>query len=364
MKSVFSSSPIRIGVVGCGYWGQHLVRNFSEVSGVEVRAVCDFNLNSLAAVKRRYPKVELKPNFRELISDTRIDAIVIATPMATHFPFARTALLGGKHVLVEKPMCTSSVEALELIELAEKRNRVLMVDHTFLYSSAVSHARSLIEAGDLGSLFYFDSIRISLGLGQSDMNVLWDLGSHDFSILDHLAGADPTSVSAIGACHLGSAFENIACVSAYFPDRVIARFHLNWLGPTKIRQILIGGSKKTIVYDDLETNEKIKIYSKKNSASHSREPRENLLTGYQSGDMFAPHLEPIEALRGVANDFASAITDRRCPLSDGHSGYRVVRLLEAAQTSMNQNGRLVELTASPLARLASQLYQRDSVPVN
>jgi predicted dehydrogenase len=338
-------SKPRLAIVGCGYWGQNLLRNFAALGDMEVRTVCDFDLGTLARVKRRHPAVELEPDYRDVLSDARIDAVAIATPASTHYPFARKALLAGKHVLVEKPMTTTSAQAIELIELAEKRGKVLMVDHTFVYTGAVRFLKSMVAQRELGELLYFDSVRISLGLVQSDLNVLWDLGAHDFSVLDYLCDRDPVAVAATGARHLNSLFENIAYVSAEFNSKLIAHFHLNWLSPVKVRRVLLGGSRKMTIWDDLETSEKVKIYGKGPALEHGAGSREKLLAGYQNGDMVAPNLETGEALARVARDFAGAVIERRAPVADGHAGYRVVRLLEAAQRSITQNGRPVELSS-------------------
>jgi predicted dehydrogenase len=344
-------SKPRLAIVGCGYWGQNLIRNFSELKEVEVKAVCDFDLTALARIKRRYPAVELKPGYQEVFSDPRIDAVVIATPVSTHYSFARKALQAGKHVLVEKPLATSGAQVCELIDLAEKQRKVLMVDHTFLYTGAVRRMKTLIESGEVGELLYFDSVRISLGLVQSDINVLWDLGPHDLSIMNHLCDREPISISATGMKHLSCPFENIAYVSVQFEDNLIAHFHLNWLAPVKVRRTLVGGSKRMIVYDDMETSEKVKVYDKGISMSHDPADRERLLTGYRNGDMLAPQLETSEALRLMAQDFASSITENRRPVSDAYSGYRVVRLLELAQRSMAQNGRPIEVPADGVAAI-------------
>jgi predicted dehydrogenase len=341
-------SKPRVAIVGCGYWGQNLMRNFAELREVEIKAACDFNLTALARIKRRYPSVELEPNYQNIVSDPRIDGVVIATPVATHYPFARKALLAGKHVLVEKPLATSSTQALELLELAEKRGKTLMVDHTFVYTGAVQHIKKLVDEQDLGELLYFDSVRISLGLVQSDSNVLWDLGGHDFSILNYVYDRDPISVSATGVKHLGCLFENIAYVSAHFSNNLIAHFHLNWLAPMKVRRTLFGGSKKMVLYDDMEASDKVKIYSRTIGPRHDAEHHQQLLSGYQTGDMVAPNLDTCEALRRMANDFGAAMVDRRTPISDGYAGYRVVRLLEAAQRSMSQGGRPVDLRSSTM----------------
>jgi predicted dehydrogenase len=337
-------SKIRVAIVGCGYWGQNLIRNFAELANVEVAAVCDFNLNALARTKRRYPAVELKQDFQQVLADSRIHAVVIATPVSTHYSFARQALRAGKHVLVEKPLATSTQQVLDLMELADKHNRTLMVDHTFIYTGAVRHMRSIIDAGAIGELLYFDSVRISLGLVQSDINVIWDLAPHDFSIMDYLCSEDPVAVSATGAKHLGCPFENIAYVTAHFGSKMIAHFHLNWLAPVKVRKTLVGGTRKMIVYDDMETAEKVRIYDKGVTVNHDPECRERLLAGYRNGDMVAPNLDTSEALRLMAREFVESITQKRLPISDGYAGYRVVRLLEAAQQSMELNGQPVELT--------------------
>jgi predicted dehydrogenase len=350
----------RLAVVGCGYWGQNLIRNFADLKEAELKAVCDFDLAALARIKRRYPAVELKPGYQEVISDPRIDAVVIATPVSTHYAFARKALQDGKHVLVEKPLATSGAQVRELIDLAEKQRKVLMVDHTFLYTGAVRRMKALIDSGDVGDLLYFDSVRISLGLVQSDINVLWDLGPHDLSIMNHLCDREPISISATGMKHLNCPFENIAYVSVQFENNLIAHFHLNWLAPVKVRRTLVGGSKKMILYDDMETSEKVKVYDKGISMTHDPADRERLLTGYRNGDMLAPQLETSEALRLMAQDFANAITAQRNPISDAYSGYRVVRLLELAQRSMAQNGRPVEVPADGVTPIHEPLMMMDN----
>ena len=346
-------SKPKIAIVGCGYWGHNLIRNFAELKDAEVKAVCDFDLTAMARIKRRYPTVDLRPDYQDIITDPRIDGIVIATPVSTHYSLARKALQAGKHVLVEKPLTTSSKQALDLIELADIQGKTLMVDHTFLYTSAVRQMKVLINSGDVGDLLYFDSVRISLGLVQSDINVLWDLGPHDFSIMDYLCDRDPISISATGVKHLGCPFESIAYVSVQFKDNLIAHFHLNWLAPVKIRTTLIGASKKMIVYDDLEASEKVKVYDKGISMHYDSEHRERLLTGYRNGDMFAPNLDTGEALRAMAHDFVSAIISKHAPVSDGYVGYRVVRLLEMAQQSIAQSGRRVELDFAALPAVAA-----------
>ena len=336
-------SRIRVAVVGCGYWGQNLIRNFSDIPDVDVTAVCDFNLNALARVKRRYPSIELKQDYQQILADWRIHAVVIATPVSTHYPFAERALRAGKHVLVEQPLATSSQQALELMELAEKHGRTLMVDHTFIYTGAVRQIKSLVDAREIGDLLYFDSVRISLGMVQSDINVVWDLAPHDFSIMDHLCSKQPVAVSAIGTKSLGHPFENIAYLTAHFEGQMIAHIHVNWLAPVKVRKTLVGGTKRTIVYDDMEPVEKVRIYDNAFTAGDDLDPSGYWSAGQRNAGMFAPILDTSEALSLMAREFVDSITEKRLPISDGYAGYRVVRLLEAAQQSLQQNGRTIEV---------------------
>src|SRR3954463_2152823 len=342
-------SNLRIAVVGCGYWGQNLLRNFCELEEANVIMVCDFDSRSLTRAKRRYPSIEVTQSYAEVLSDPRVDAVVLATPVSTHYPFAKQALQAGKHVLVEKPLAQSGAQVLDLIDLAERVGKSLMVDHTFLYTGAVRRMKAMVESGEMGKLLYFDSVRISLGLVQSDINVLWDLGPHDLSIMDYLCDRTPLTISATGVKHLYTPYENIAYVTVQFEDNLIAHFHLNWLAPVKVRRTLVGGSKKMLVYDDMENSEKVKVYDKGVVQNLDPERREKMLTGYRNGDMLAPNLEATEALRLMAREFVLSIAEKRPALSDGHAGYRVVRLLEAAQQSMEQNGRVISLNEGALA---------------
>jgi predicted dehydrogenase len=341
-------SSLRVAVVGCGYWGQNLLRNFCELEEAEVVMACDFDSRALVRAKRRYPTIEITQSYKEVLADPRVDAVVLATPVSTHYLFAKQALLSNKHVLVEKPLAQSTSQVLELIELAEQAGKTLMVDHTFLYTGAVRRMKALVESGEIGELLYFDSVRISLGLVQSDINVLWDLGPHDLSIMDYLCGRDPVAISATGVKHLSTPFENVAYVTVHFEGNLIAHFHLNWLAPVKVRRTLVGGSKKMIVYDDMENSEKVKVYDKGIMQNHDPECREKMLTGYRNGDMLAPNLEATEALRLMAREFVASVVERRPALSDGYCGYRVVRLLEAAQQSIQENGRLIFFKKAPL----------------
>ncbi len=346
---------IKVAIVGGGYWGQNLIRNFWEVDECELAFVCDLDPKALARAQRRYPTAQVTRHYRELLDSPRVDAIVLATPVSTHYEFARQALLAGKHVLVEKPLARSTAEVLDLMELAEKQGKLLMVDHTFLYTAAVRRMKEMVSRGEIGDMLYFDSVRINLGLVQSDINVMWDLAPHDFAILNYLCDSDPIAVSAVGARHLGCPYENIAYVTARYDSSLIAHFHVNWLSPVKVRTTLVGGSSKMIVYDDMESSEKIKVYDRGFTVNHDPERRERLLTGYRNGDMLAPNLETTEALRLMARDFLCSILENRQPLSDAISGYRVVRLLEAAQQSIEKNGREVTLLGPEIGRPSAKV---------
>jgi len=346
-------TEIGVAIIGAGYWGQNLIRNFWEAEECRLVSVCDTDSVVLSKALRRYPTVEVTQDFTSVLRHLGVDAVVIATPASTHYDFGRQALDAGKHVLVEKPLATNTSEVERLIELAMAMQKTLMVDHTFLYTAAVRRMKQLVDAGEIGDLLYYDSVRINLGLVQSDTNVLWDLGPHDFSILDHLCHLQPRTVSAIAGKHFGYPFEDIVYVTVRFDSSLIAHFHLNWLSPVKVRLTLVGGSKKMIVYDDMESNEKVKVYDKGISVNQSPESRNRLLTSYRKGNMFAPHLDTTEALRLVAREFLSSIAENRTPMTDGAAGYRVVRLLEAAQKSMDENGREIELASGGAHAAAS-----------
>jgi predicted dehydrogenase len=337
---------ITVGVIGYGYWGPNLVRNFAEAPGGRVGAVTDIRAERLAEVKARYPAIAVSTDARDLINDSAVDAVVIATPVSTHFELALAAMRAGKHVLVEKPMTATSEQSLALIDEAHKRGLVLMVDHTFVYTSAVKKIRELTQNGDLGEIYYYDSVRINLGLFQHDVNVLWDLAVHDLSIMDYVLAQTPVSVSATGLAHVAGAPENIAYMTMFFDGRLIAHVHVNWLAPVKVRRTLLGGSRRMIVFDDLEASEKVKVYDRGISVNLSPENVYQMLVGYRAGDMWAPQLALTEALQTEARHFLECIEHRSTPTTDGQAGLRVVRLLEAATQSMAQHGALVPLLAS------------------
>jgi len=335
-----------IGVIGCGYWGPNLLRNFADHEGARLRWICDTDEDRLASMSRRYPIPQTTTDYRALVNDPDLDAVAVVTPVQTHYPIARELLAAGKHVLLEKPLTATAREAEELIELAEKNQLTLMVDHTFIYTGAVRKMKEIVSSGELGDLLYFDSVRINLGLFQRDINVLWDLAPHDLSIMDYLIEQQPQAISALGSCHIEQGIENIAYVVMLFPDDFIAHFHFNWLAPVKIRRTMIAGSSKMILYDDIEPTEKVRVYDKGVTANPvgDREADYQTLVSYRTGDVWAPRLDSTEALRYVVAEFLESIRDRRRPLTDGHSGLRVVRLLEAAQQSIKTGGHVTFLT--------------------
>ena len=339
-----------IGVIGCGYWGPNLLRNFVENEAAELRWICDLDETRLTAMARRYPSVQSTGDYRRLLADPALEALAVVTPVATHFQIAKEALRAGKHVLVEKPLTTTAGEAEELIDLAKRNGRTLMVDHTFVYTGAVRKMKEIVSSGDLGELLYFDSVRINLGLFQRDINVLWDLAPHDLSIMDHLIERQPDAVSALGSCHIERGIENIAYLMLHFSDDFIAHFHFNWLAPAKIRRTLIAGTRKMILYDDIEPTEKVRVYDKGVTTNRvgDREADYQTLVSYRTGDVWAPKLDATEALHYVVAEFLDSVRTARRPLTDGAAGLRVVRLLEAAQRSIKNGGQRIPLTSLSL----------------
>ncbi|WP_290602213.1 Gfo/Idh/MocA family oxidoreductase [Anabaena sp. AL93] len=348
-QQVQAINTIKIGVIGYGYWGPNLVRSFADIPGAEVIAVSDFQVNRLAKVQSRYPAVKLTTNSQDLFADPNIDAIAIATPVSTHYNLALAALQAGKHVLVEKPMTVSSQQAMRLIDEAERRNLVLMVDHTFVYTGAVRKMQELVAAKAIGDIYYYDSVRVNLGLFQHDVNVIWDLAVHDLSIMDYVLPSKPYAVSATGMSHISSEPENIAYLTLFFDHNLIAHIHVNWLAPVKVRRTILGGSQKMVCYDDLEPSEKIKVYDKGITVNDSPENVYQMLVGYRTGDMWSPKLDMTEALQTEALHFIDCIRQGNRPITDGEAGLRVVRILEAATQSITQQGRLVELDLAEVA---------------
>jgi predicted dehydrogenase len=337
-----SSALIKFGVVGYGYWGPNVVRNLDRLDETKVVAVCDKSAAARRKVAKAYPDVLVTEDSAVLMSSPEIDAIAVVTPVWTHYALAKAALENGKHVFVEKPFTSNAAQAQELIELAARKNLKIMVDHTFLFTGAVQKIKQLLQDGALGKLYYYDSTRVNLGLFQHDVNVVWDLAPHDLSIIDHLIQKTPEAISATGQTHLNG-HEDVAFITLYFPDKVIAHINVNWLSPVKVRTTLIGGEKKMLVWNDLEADEKIKIYDKGVNIT-SREGLYNLLVHYRSGDMWAPQIEQIEALNKELAYFVDCIMTDKTPVNDGNAGLRVVKMLEAASTSLKLRGQLVYLS--------------------
>lgn len=333
---------IKVAVAGYGYWGPNLVRNIQESGKASVVTCCDMSTDRLKQVSAKYPAIRTTTSYDDILADPSVDAVVIATPVATHYQFARRALENGKHVLLEKPATSSTAEAEKLVELADKHQLTYMIDHTFIYTGAVRKMKELVDQGELGNIYYLDSVRINLGLFQRDVNVLWDLAPHDIAIMEHLVKERPVSVCATGACHIGNGHENVAYLTVYFNSGLIAHFHNNWLSPVKVRTMLVGGSKKTIHYDDMEVSEKIKVYDRGVDVQTS-EGVNDARVSYRLGDMWAPRLDQTEALRLMAAEFIDCVqTGRRC-ITDGTSGLNVVRILEASEMSIKHRGKEIKL---------------------
>lgn len=334
---------INVGIIGYGYWGPNLVRNFMTNSSTQVVCVCDRAPARLEKVEALYPTVKLTDSPEELIADSAVDAVVIATPVAGHFDLAMAALRAGKHVLVEKPITTTSDQALQLIEEAASRKLILLVDHTFVYTSVVQKMRELIQAPSFGQPSYFDSTRVNLGLFQHDVNVLWDLAVHDLAIMSYVLDATPVAVSATGYSHLAGQPENVAFLTVFFASDLIAHVNVSWLSPVKIRKTLIGGSKQMIVYDDLETSEKLKVYDKGITVTDTPDDIHKLLIGYRTGDLWSPKINDTEALQVEVSHFVSCINGLEQPLTGGKEGLEIVQILEAANLSMLNRGAPVDL---------------------
>jgi predicted dehydrogenase len=339
---------INIGVVGYGYWGPNVARNFHSTAGANLIAVSDISEKRLVLAQNHYPFIKVMKDPVELIRSTDVDAVAIVTPVSAHFEMAKEALLAGKHIFVEKPFTSMSAQAKELIELAAKKNLKIMVDHTFLFTGAVKKIKEIIGSGELGKLLFYDSVRVNLGLFQHDINVLWDLAPHDLSIMDYVIPNKPIAISAHGSVHFGGKFEDIAYVAVEFESNgFIAHFHVNWLSPVKIRKTLISGDKKMLVWDDLDPDEKIKVYDRgvdiKSSNGTTKNGVYELLVSYRSGDVHIPKLNNIEALKAEAQYFVECVEKNQEPFNNGQAGLKVVRLLEAADESIKHRGKRVEL---------------------
>ena len=330
---------IKIGVIGYGYWGPNIVRNFNCLDDVSVNIVCDKNPEATLTVSKIYPDIKVTPHSNDVTESSDIDIVAIVTPVSAHYELAKKALANGKHVFVEKPFTATTAQAEELIELAEKMNLKIMVDHTFLFTGAVKKIKEIVYKNELGKIYYYDSTRVNLGLFQHDVNVIWDLAPHDFSIMNYLIDENPSSVVVCGKSHV-SDMENIAYIAVYFQSDLIAHFSVNWLSPVKIRNTLIGGEKKMLVWDDINPDEKIKIYDKGIEVKN-REGIYNLLVSYRSGDVWVPRVDPTEALKLESQYFIECINNNNIPINDGHAGLQVVKMLDACNESLKNQGQLV-----------------------
>ena len=335
------NETLRFGVVGYGYWGPNVVRNLDQLESAEVLSVCDMSSSARQRAQKAYPNLAISADPAELIKSTDIDAVAVVTPVWTHYELAKAALENGKHVFVEKPFTSNTAQAEELIELAAKKNLKIMVDHTFLFTGAVRKIKELLNENALGKLYYYDSTRVNLGLFQHDVNVIWDLAPHDLSIMDHLIEQRAEAIVATGQSHLNG-LEDIAFITVYFPDKIVAHINVNWLSPVKVRTTLIGGEKKMLVWNDQAADEQVKVYDRGVSVT-SREGVYNLLVNYRSGDMWAPRLERAEALTHELSYFVECIANDETPMNDGQAGLRVVKMLEASNESLRHRGALVRL---------------------
>lgn len=340
---------IRIGIVGYGYWGPNLAKAVAETDMFKLEMIADMSTASRDRASRRHPATRMAADWRDLVADPTIDAVMIATPVHTHFEIALAALKANKHVFVEKPMTDSPITSALLVEEAARRRLVLMVDHTFIYTGAVQTIAGLMAAGEIGDIYYYDSVRVNLGLFRPDVNVIWDLAVHDFAIMDHLLKKSPVAISASGACFVPNSKENMAHLSVYYDDGAMAHLNVNWLAPVKIRQTLIGGSRRMVVYDDMQTSEKVKIYDRGVSCDNIEKASAEQLISYRIGEMRAPVVSAKEALLTEIEEFARCIESNAIPLTDGACGLRVVEMLTAASRSMTLRGQPIEMGQSRMA---------------
>ena len=334
---------IKIGLIGYGYWGPNLARNFHFNNDLELTAICDFSSDRLKAACKLYPQVDCYDNVDDFFANTDIDAVAIATPVATHFELAKRAIDSGRHLWLEKPMTETVEQGEQLIKLAKKKKKVLLVDHTFVYTGAVRKIKDLIREGELGHVIYYDSTRINLGLFQQDVNVIWDLAPHDISIMDYLMPFEKVAVSATGSHYYGNGIVPKSLITIYMAADVIAHINVSWVSPVKIRQTLIGGSLKMIVYDDNNPSEKVKIYDTGVDLTFTKEELYHMKVQYRVGDMYAPKLEDHEALALETDHFVDCMINGTQPLTGGREGLQVVKILSAAEQSLKNKGAPVEL---------------------
>jgi predicted dehydrogenase len=336
---------LRVCVVGYGYWGPNLVRNLLQCPFTHAVAVCDRDPRRLAKARQNFPSVEIYADLDDTVL-RQVDAVLIATPASSHYPLALRCLEAGKHVLIEKPLTRTVAEGRDLVERADRAGLVLMVDHTFVYSPAVRRIKAMVEADELGEIYYIDSVRINLGLLQHDINVIWDLAPHDLSVIDYLLGQSPHLVSASGKAHVKDQ-EDVALVTLNYGARLLAGVHVNWLSPVKLRQMVIGGSRKSVVFNDLDPLEKVRVYDRRIEPATDPENQHRLLFDYRVGDMWCPYVGSSEPLAAVVQHFAECIAAGRRPLTDGLAGLRVLQMLEATDRSLALGGRPVPLASPP-----------------
>jgi predicted dehydrogenase len=337
---------IKVGVIGCGYWGPNLIRNFSSLPGCKVKSICDIDCERLSSMKRLYPGVESSTDADHVINDPEIDAIAIATPVYLHFEMGKKSLMMGKHTFIEKPMASSAAQCQALIALAAKQKLILMIGHTFIYTSAVRKIRDIIDSGELGEIFYISSRRLNLGLFQKDINAAWDLAPHDISIILYITQQPPISVNCQGKAHVVEGIEDVITLSMDFPNGIFATFHGSWLDPHKVREIKVVGSKKMLVYDDTEPLEKIKIYDKRVDVPPHYDTFAEFQYSYHYGDMYAPYVNQVEPLKVQLGHFLDCIRTGAKPDSSGWEGLKVVRILEAASESLKNDGAKVKIPVS------------------
>jgi predicted dehydrogenase len=334
---------MKVAVIGCGYWGPNLVRNFVQSNKVQGLICCDLDPKRLERMKNLYLSVEVLSDYKELLRRSDLDAVAIATPVKTHHPLAKEFLLQGKHVFVEKPLTHSYETALELVKLAEENQKVLMVGHTFEYTAAVNKVKDIVESGELGKVLYISSIRVNLGLFQPDINVVWDLAPHDISTIIYVLGEVPVSVNSQGKAHFKPGIEDVATTTLNFKDGVIAFIHSSWLDPNKIRRTTIVGTRRMLVYDDIEPQEKIKIFDKGVEVPPYYDTYAEFQFSYRYGDIHSPRIEDYEPLKKECEHFLTCIQKGMSPLSDGYSGLRVVSILEASSKSLKLSGKSVQI---------------------
>jgi predicted dehydrogenase len=334
---------INVSVIGVGYWGPNLIRNFVANPKTNIEVCCDLKEERLNAIRKIYPSLNITTDFEEIINNPKVDLIAICTPVFTHYEVAKAALTAGKHVLIEKPMTSTSQQAEDLLNIAEKKGLRIFVDHTFVYTGAVRKIKELIKSNEIGDLYYFDSVRVNLGLFQHDVNVIWDLAPHDISIMYYLLEKEPESVIATGADHLGHGIENVAYLTVHYPNNLLAHINTNWLSPVKIRQTLIAGTKKMIVWDDNQPSEKVRVYDKGIEVINTADEVYNMLIQYRTGDMFCPKISAAEALGVEIDHIVECLTANTPSIADGKAGLMVVKILEAAQESIKNRGKEVKI---------------------